>query len=121
MINDQLIRRLEKLAAKWEQASDQLAVDEPDAMDTVEDDTMSPINGETAGELRNIIRDARAGATGIEQLWEPVPAEENATLLLVPARSTTPRGCPTTTARGAWCSATRTRWRWSSSAPARRS
>lgn len=84
MINDQLIRRLEKLAVKWEQASDQLAVDEPDAMGTVEDDTMSAIYGETATELRNIVRDTRAGATGTEPRWEPVPAEKTVTLLLVP-------------------------------------
>jgi hypothetical protein len=84
MKKEQLIKRLAQLAVKWEQASERLAVDEPDDMDTVEDDTMSAIYGEAAGELRKLLTDERTARTGFDTLWEPVQATENATLLLAP-------------------------------------
>lgn len=82
----QLVRRLEKLAVKYEILSTRLHVDDPDGTEDAENDGLSQAYGDASGDLRALIAHARLEETGIEQLWEPVRAtdDNNATLLLTP-------------------------------------
>lgn len=54
-----LLAKLEAKAAEWQTASEDFYEEEPDDMDSVENDAMSAVYGEAADFLRTIISEAR--------------------------------------------------------------